>query len=129
MLAEHLGTRLHAMIDISDGLSLDLWRICQAAGVGATLSQTELESVISEDAKQAAGMDSRSPLEHALSDGEDFELLLAVEGECPDVPLPSSPGATGALPVQRIGEVTDGELLLKDVEGRCNTLDPKGYVH
>ena len=129
MLVEHLGTRLHAMIDISDGLSLDLWRICEASGVGATLSQTELESVISVDARQAAGMDGRSPLDHALSDGEDFELLIAVEGERPDDPFPSGLAAPGALPVHRIGEVTDGDLLLKDAEGRCETLDPKGYIH
>ena len=125
-LAEKLGARLHAMIDISDGLSLDLWRICRASGVGATLSQRELEPVISDAAKKAAEVDGRSALEHALSDGEDFELLLAVKGgktsllgEIVDV----------SFPVYRVGEITDGDLLLKDVDGRCKPLDPKGYVH
>ena len=128
-LAEKLGARLHAMIDISDGLSLDLWRICRASGVGATLSQRELEPVISDAAKKAAEADGRSALEHALNDGEDFELLLAVEGG-------KTPGAPGlgeivdvSFPVYRIGEITDGDLLLKDVDGRCKPLDPKGYVH
>ena len=126
ILAERLGSRLHAMIDISDGLSLDLWRVCRASGVGATLSQRELEPVISDDAKKAAEADGRSALEHALSDGEDFELLLAVEagktsllGELIEVPFP----------VHRIGVVTDGDLLLKDADGRCKSLDPKGYAH
>ncbi len=118
-LAEKLGTRLHAMIDISDGLSLDLWRICQASGVGATLSRCELDSVISDAAKKAAKDDGRSALEHVLSDGEDFELLFAVEGQMADAPVPAC----------RIGEITDGDSLLKDVDGRCKPLDPKGYVH
>ncbi|MCH7592473.1 MAG: thiamine-phosphate kinase [Planctomycetes bacterium] len=118
-LAEKLGARLHAMIDISDGLSLDLWRICRASGVGATLSQRELEPVVSDAAKKAGKADGRSALDHALSDGEDFELLLAVEEEIVDV----------SFSVYRIGEITDGDLLLKDVDGRCKPLDPKGYVH
>lgn len=132
-LGEALGARLHAMIDISDGLSLDLWRVCRASGVGATLSESDLElaepacgmaepacsSVISEDARKAADADGRSALEHALNDGEDFELLLAVEGELEDVPFP----------VYRVGKITDGELLLKNADGHCKPLDPKGYVH
>ena len=125
-LAGTLGSRLHAMVDISDGLSLDLWRMCQSSRVGATLSQRELDSVISDAAKRAAQVDGRTALDHALNDGEDFELLLAVEagktsllGELGDAPVP----------VYRIGEVTDEGLLLMDAEGECKPLEPKGYVH
>lgn len=64
----------HAMMDVSDGLSRDLPRLCQASGVGARLVAGQIP--IHADAHASAG-DGRSPLEHALDDGEDFELLLA----------------------------------------------------
>ncbi|MBI3332760.1 MAG: thiamine-phosphate kinase [Candidatus Omnitrophica bacterium] len=57
---------IHAMIDLSDGLGPDLVRLCEASGVGAVI---EAERV------------PRRPgcsLGQALTDGEDFELLMAV---------------------------------------------------
>ena len=70
--------RLHAGIDVSDGLAIDLAHIADESGCGAVL---DLPSVpIAEDAKRLAKQldDGRSPLDHALGDGEDFELILAV---------------------------------------------------
>ncbi len=118
-LAEQLGSRLHAMIDISDGLALDLWRICKASNVGATLDENQLEAVISEDARRASAADGRPLIDHLLGDGEDFELLLAVDGEI------ASPAAT----LYRVGEVTASGLALRTTDGRVNPLEPKGYVH
>lgn len=118
-LAEQLGDRLHAMIDISDGLALDLWRICQASNVGATLDEDQLEPAISEDAGRAAAADGRRLLDHVLGDGEDFELLLAVDGDI------ASPAAT----LYRVGEVTASGLALRTTDGRVNPLEPKGYIH
>ena len=83
-LANTLGSRLHAMIDLSDGLSLDLWRVCQSSGVGAKLNENLLQAVFSDEAHQLSQQDGKSPLDHALSDGEDFELLLAVDGDVED---------------------------------------------
>jgi thiamine-monophosphate kinase len=53
-----------AMIDVSDGLALDLHRLADASGVGFSL----------EDVPVAAG----ATFEEALGGGEDYELLLAV---------------------------------------------------
>ncbi|MEX2287059.1 MAG: thiamine-phosphate kinase [Planctomycetaceae bacterium] len=70
----HEAVDLHAMIDISDGLSADLSHILDSSGMGCGLYENRIP--ISDAARTAA--DGRSPLEHALSDGEDFELLFTV---------------------------------------------------
>jgi thiamine-monophosphate kinase len=54
----------HAMIDVSDGLALDLHRLSDASEVGFSL----------EDVPVAAG----ATFEEALGGGEDYELVLAV---------------------------------------------------
>ncbi len=117
-LGEALGDRLHAMIDISDGLSLDLWRMCLASGTGATLDEGQLESIIS-DAATLASSDGRTPLDHALSDGEDFELLLAVEGGTRHMP--------GEL--HMIGRTTQGGMTIARSDGQEYPVEPKGFVH
>lgn len=78
-LALELATRyeLHAMLDLSDGLSRDLPRLCEASGVGAILDASLIP--IHDDARRM--IDARSPLSHALHDGEDHELLFAAR-EC-----------------------------------------------
>lgn len=116
-LAESLGDRLHAMLDISDGLSLDLWRMCQASGVGALLDEKWLEAVASDDARRVG--DSQSAIDHVLGDGEDFELLLAVAGDPGDASVPLFP----------VGEVTREGLALRHADGHVTPLEPKGYVH
>ena len=73
--------RLHAGIDVSDGLATDLAHIAEESGCGAVL---DLDAVpVAEDAKRLAVQlgDGRPALEHALDDGEDFELILAVPPE------------------------------------------------
>ena len=118
-IARCLGGRLHAMIDISDGLSLDLWRVCEASGVGAVLDERLLQDVVSHDAQVASEQDGNPALGHVLSDGEDFELLLAVNGpvDAPDISL------------FEIGRVTDGGLTIRKDDGSTAPLKPRGFVH
>lgn len=61
-LTEHF--RLHAMMDLSDGLGADLPRLAKASGCGFELGELPCSFGSSREA--------------ALSDGEDFELLFAV---------------------------------------------------
>jgi thiamine-monophosphate kinase len=68
----------HAMIDISDGLSVDLRHVLEASGCAAELDCSLLERVIHEDAHRLGLQDGKPPCEHALHDGEDFELLVAL---------------------------------------------------
>ena len=61
-LTEHF--RLHAMMDLSDGLGADLPRLAKASGCGFELGELPCSPGCSR--------------ETALGDGEDFELLFAV---------------------------------------------------
>ena len=67
-------TKLTAMMDISDGLSMDLSRMMRASGTGALLEAAAIP--IHEDVPGHLTYEAR--LSAALSDGEDFELLFAV---------------------------------------------------
>lgn len=63
-----------AALDLSDGLSTDLPRICRASRVGASLESRRLP--IGEEAVAALGVDAARAL--AVSGGEDYELLLTI---------------------------------------------------
>ncbi len=123
--ALHAGYELHASIDVSDGLSLDLHRICLASRCGAVLDLANIP--VSQAAVELARQDGKSALEHALSDGEDFELLLAVPPE----------EARRIVADQAVGvKVTDiGEFVAENGFWSCTAgeakspLVPKGYQH
>ena len=112
-----------AATDISDGLGIDLLNVTVASKCGA---EVWLDRVpISDDATSCAQKSGRSPLEHALGDGEDFELLLAV----PEDVLSKLPTQIDGIPLTRIGTfVTRTGLWSKDKSG-VKQLAPRGYVH
>jgi thiamine-monophosphate kinase len=60
------------MIDVSDGLSMDLHRLCRASGAGAEICLSRLPRF------EASGSWGCDPLELALHGGEDFELLFSI---------------------------------------------------
>jgi len=66
-----------SMIDLSDGLSRDLQHICRESSVGAVIFADKIP--VHADAIEMS-RDGFSPLEHALHDGEDYELLLTMDG-------------------------------------------------
>jgi len=70
--------RVHAMIDVSDGLAGDLRHVLNASGCGAEVLAKMIP--ISRAARLKARRESaaRPPLLAALTDGEDFELLFTV---------------------------------------------------
>lgn len=116
---------VHAAIDVSDGLSLDLDRLLRASAVGATLDLAAVP--IHDDARRAAAGDGRPPLDHALGDGEDFELVLALPEADARALLAAPPGA---LRPAIIGVVTAGagiEAIAED--GSRRPLVPRGWLH
>ena len=118
---------VHAAIDISDGLSLDLARLMHAS---ATRGIVDLSRVpIHPDAVRRSRLDAdgTSPLDHALSDGEDFELLLALPPAAALALVIDPP--IGVMPVI-FGEVTAGEgLVARSADGTIEPLQPKGWLH
>jgi len=120
----HYTAQLHAMIDVSDGLARDLHHICAESRCGAVLFAEAIP--ITDAARQLAARDGRSPLEHALADGEDFELVFTVAPIEGERLLREQPVA--GISVCRIGEiVADGYWLER--AGKREKLEPMGYEH
>jgi thiamine-monophosphate kinase len=113
---------LHAMIDISDGLAADLAHICEESRCGAVLRAADIP--IADEARQLN--DNRSPLEHALGDGEDFELIFAVAPEDGRRLITEQPVA--GIQLVRVGECVERGLWLEQ-EGKRLPLEPQGWVH
>ncbi len=114
---------IHAAMDISDGLSVDLLRMCDASHCGAIL---DFELVpITEAAHLAAAADGKPAVEHALGDGEDFELLLAIAPHDLEQ-LQASIGRENTLVC---GSFTSRTGLWARTGGRLSQLTASGYLH
>jgi thiamine-monophosphate kinase len=113
-------------MDISDGLTLDAARMANASGCGIVLDLAKIP--ISNDAERLASMDeNQSALEHALTDGEDFELLLAVPPAAADGLLGDQPLE---VPLTRIGEcIEKAGLWQRGADGSLTAITPRGYEH
>jgi thiamine-monophosphate kinase len=126
-LTLHARYDLHAGVDVSDGLSLDLSHILEESRCGAVLNTDAVP--VAADARRLADQlaDGRTPLDHALSDGEDFELILAVPPEEARKMLADQPLS---IPLTDIGEfVSAPGLWQTDRAGTRRPLSPRGWQH
>jgi thiamine-monophosphate kinase len=105
----HYLRKLHATaaMDLSDGLSLDLRRLCIASKVAAEIEETPVFP--------------GATLEQALHGGEDYELLFTVR------PGTRVPSRFENLPLTRIGTMARGPAGRVLLDGR--PLAPLGYDH
>jgi thiamine-monophosphate kinase len=126
-LAENFA--IHAMADLSDGLAGDLRHILSASGMGAELLKAAIP--VSRAAKlQARNSSSARPaLAAALTDGEDFELLLTVASRDAVRLLDGWKKKFPKLKLSCVGEIVAGEgIILRDQHG-SQKLNAHGYTH
>ena len=116
---------LHALIDISDGLAQDLNHICTESSVAAIINQPDIP--ISNAARQTA-----DPLQAALNDGEDFELLFCVNAQDAQKLLAQWPQKSN-VKLTCIGQIItlkgEAKIVLRDAEGNTHPVNPKGWEH
>ncbi|MDX2149035.1 MAG: thiamine-phosphate kinase [Planctomycetota bacterium] len=123
-----LGSSLHAMMDISDGLGIDGARIADASAVTMELDATSLPA---SDAARARHADSA--WRAALGDGEDYELLFCASGDA-QVPAQLSNGKGGATRVTRVGRVVSREpgapaCVVRTPDGHLIDASGEGFEH
>jgi thiamine-monophosphate kinase len=123
-LALHQHADLHSMIDLSDGLAQDLHHICEESRCGAVLFADAIS--MTDAARELSARDGRSSLEHALSDGEDFELVFTVSRADGDRLLARQQIA--GVTLTRIGEIVEVGFWLER-DGNRERLVPRGYEH
>lgn len=127
-LAEH--HRVHAAIDVSDGLSLDTARLMAASGTAALLDMDAIPIHADAVAASRRAGDTLTPLDHALGDGEDFELVLAMPPDAAAAAVAASARAPFRTPLTIFGEVIEGAgLFTRGPGGTRVGLEPRGFVH
>ncbi len=110
-----------AMIDVSDGLSTDLARLCRASRVGARLEADSIPAVRVPAALCTLGLDRR---EMALNGGDDYALLFTV----PPRLARQLRKAPGSREISRIGEITrNKQIVLVGRDGRARSLPAMGW--
>lgn len=118
----------HSMMDISDGLSGDLAKICEESNVGALIWEEKIP--ISKETLAFAKSIKKSPLNFALHGGEDYELLLTSPPENANLIIQKIQGKT-KIKVTELGEIKDKEFGIKIVktDGKITSLNGWGWNH
>lgn len=104
-----------AMMDLSDGLSSDLQRLCAASGVGARITAERLPMTLRVPSKEAL------PL--ALHGGDDYELLIAVPGKFAD----KIPDVYRGVRLTCVGVVTAARKVFLEESGKVRELVRGGW--
>lgn len=112
--SEAFAKHATSMIDISDGLFIDLSRLCRESNVGARIYREKIP--LSEEMKRAAHSIGLDPLRLAYAGGEDYEILFTA---------PKNKKITAIC----IGEIIRSGLRIVDDNGKEKAFSPEGYKH
>jgi thiamine-monophosphate kinase len=110
------GKMAHALIDLSDGLSVDLAHICQESGVSALIEASSIP------------VHRRASLDLALHGGEDYELLFTAP---PRLRMPRKIAGIAITPIGKILPQSSGRsrIRIRDANGETKPLPPGGWQH
>lgn len=109
------------MMDLSDGLSSDLPRLCAASGVGALIDAWKIPSVQPGENRRLTTANS---LALALDGGDDYELLFTVRPR----KVRQVPARFQGMPITCIGEVTRNRVIqIVQANGQKKDLIPGGW--
>ena len=111
-----------SMIDVSDGVSSELFHICRQSGVGAIVEESGVP--IHPDAELMAIKFNLDPITCALSGGEDYELLFTID--------PNDVDKVKFLPdIYIMGEIVEAKegLKLHTKGGNIHDIKAQGWVH
>ena len=112
-----------AMMDLSDGLSTDLDRLCRSSGVGARVREANLPLVRMPESLRRQRID---PITLALHGGEDYQLLFTVPARA----ARRIPHARNGVRITEIGEIVRGHgVSMISSNGAYSPLPPRGWDH
>ena len=111
-----------SMIDLSDGLFIDLSRLCDESRVGAKIYMERIP--VSSRMRTASSLLGLDAMKLACSGGEDYELLFTAPPDSSLVTRHSSP-----LKITCIGEITKKDRILVNAKGKEIPLKAIGYQH
>lgn len=118
---------VHAMIDVSDGLSSDLAHIIEESNAGARIYAEQIP--ISPDLKKFCSQFDFDPVEFALAGGEDYTLLFTIPPEYAD-DVVHNYQETFRQPLYPIGEITgSNKIELIHPDGATQVIKPTGWDH
>ncbi len=125
-LSEALACHASAAMDISDGLVLDLTRMCAASGVTAEASAARIP--LSAAGGAAAASYARA-FETVLSGGDDYEILAAIPED--SAAAFEAMSREAGVSVTRIGAVLAGAAApaFKAADGSLLKFSAKGFEH
>ncbi|MGR3219320.1 MAG: thiamine-phosphate kinase [Candidatus Anammoxibacter sp.] len=116
---------VNSMIDISDGLLIDLHHIIKESNVGAVIDEQCIP--VSKAAIKLSKTTKKSPISHAMTDGEDYELLFTVS-KTNAVKIARS--KMFDIHLSKIGCIQNRKgLFVKGINGGKSLVSPKGYEH
>lgn len=119
---KEMGLKPTAMMDLSDGLSSDIFHLCKQSGVGCQIEEARVP--VSEDTYNMALKFNLDPITCALNGGEDYELLFTIE---PEDETKLAEDATFSI-IGTITKAEEGCVLITRSNNRHN-LKAQGWNH
>lgn len=112
-----------AMIDLSDGLATDAWRLAEASDLAAVIDFEKIPLHPS-----LTGQNPAEARELALHGGEEYALLLSAEPAKADRLIELVQKETGRE-LTKVGHLEEGQGLLVRIDDRLERCSPRGFDH